>query len=82
MMDFSVRVDNGVCVFEPVIRGDVVYESFHRGRCSVVSFDAVDDGRYAIMEGDTVSVGGFFGVVFGRRKSGEESQGVVLYRTV
>ena len=83
-MSMSLRVDNGKCVFEPVVCGDILYESYYRGRCSRLSFDMFADSKFPVKEGDNVSlkVDGknlFFGVVFGRRKNAE---GVILYRTV
>jgi hypothetical protein len=82
----ELRVNNGLVTFEPAICGEVLYESYARGRCSKLSFCAVDVPGYVIREGDTVSlkidgVGVFFGVVFGRRKvggGGENAQGVIL----
>ena len=75
-MSVNLRVDNGKCVFEPIVCGDVFYESFYRGRCSKLSFMVLENQGFVIKEGDNVSfrVAGrnlFFGVVFGRRKDAE-----------
>ncbi|MCL1831720.1 MAG: hypothetical protein FWG45_02265 [Oscillospiraceae bacterium] len=74
-MDFELRVDSGKKVIEPLVCGEVLYESFEQGRCSKLSFDILADSQSAVTEGDIVSlrVGGsgvFLGVVFGRRQSG------------
>ncbi|MCL1866303.1 MAG: hydrolase [Oscillospiraceae bacterium] len=72
----ELRVNNGEISFEPIVCGEVVCESFSRGRCSSLSFSVVFGGGAVVREGDSVSlrvdgVGVFFGVVFGRRKDSE-----------
>ena len=92
-MYYELRVDNGINSFEPVVCGEVLYESYADGRCSKLSFDILSDAlnaplnttELAVKEGDVVSLkiggfGAFCGVVFQRKKgSSDGTMSVVAY---
>ncbi|MDR0198008.1 MAG: hydrolase [Oscillospiraceae bacterium] len=73
---FELSANNGRHIFEPLTRGEVLYESFHAGRCGKLSFGALEyDKDCRVNEGDSVSlrVNGapvFFGVVFSKTTDG------------
>jgi hypothetical protein len=73
----KLRIDNGKSVVEPVVVGDVLYESFAKGQCSVLKLNMVGG---SVREGDIVSLDKMFlGVVFSRRKSSDGIVSVTAY---
>jgi hypothetical protein len=75
-----IKIDNGNCVFVPAVCSQITYEGFSRGRCAVVEFDAVEDSRFPIREGDFVSLADmFFGMVFKRREGSDSIVRITAY---
>ena len=85
---FELRIHNERCSFEPQVRDEVLYESYHRGRCSKLSFEILSGGQssqmFSIREGDSVSlrIDGkdvFWGVIFQRRTGFDGIESIVAY---
>lgn len=83
---FELRINNEICSFEPQTCGEVLYESFRRGRCSKLSFNIVgkEYPPFTVREGDKVSFKAagknlFLGVVFQRKKVKDGIVSVVAY---
>ncbi|MDR0222614.1 MAG: hydrolase [Oscillospiraceae bacterium] len=84
---FELSVDNKRRVFSPLTRGDVLCESFYRGRCGKLSFGAVGGGAgedFEIREGDSVGLkangtGLFFGIVFSKKTYGDGVVSLTAY---
>jgi len=71
----ELLIDDGKRVFEPVVTGEVMCESFRRGQAGRLVFGLVEsDTNYRVAEGCSVSLkldgkGVFFGIVFAVKHS-------------
>lgn len=85
---FELRINNRNYSFEPQTCNDVLYESFHRGKCSKLSFNIAVKGQtnpqLSIREGDMVSLKAtgqkmFFGTVFQRKRNSDGVERFIAY---
>lgn len=81
----ELLIDDGRRVFEPVASGEVICESFRRGRAGRLVFSLVEDeSDFRVTEGCSVSFksdgkGVFLGVVFSRKATKNNAVTVVAY---
>lgn len=83
-MDVHLYIQNGQIVYEPVVQGDITWETQRKGQPGKCSFTLIPDSKLQIEEGNAVRLDvkgqtAFFGFIFERSWNSDGQMKVTAY---